>query len=343
MSTIDQTRDRLLPTGPTPGPGAPTSPPAPGSRPSAVSAGVLLTLLSAAAFGASGSLAKSLLDLGWSPAALVTVRLGGATLVLALPAFWSARGRWRPTSRSVTRLVGYGIVATGGAQLCFFNAVQFLPVGTAILLEFSAPIWLIGIYALRARRRPRASTLLAAALAVIGMALVLDVLHAGSIDLRGLAWGLGAAACLCGYYLLAEDGPTGTGETSGVTAPPLVTVAVGTGVGAVVVLLAAAAGLVPWQTRVGRVELAHVRVSFVLPLVALILIPTVVSYLLGLIGIRRLGGAAASFVGLAEVLFSVAFSAVLVAQLPGPVQLVGMALVVAGIAVAQRTGREPVR
>lgn len=318
----------------------PTKPrrPKTGSSPRQLSMGLLWTVLSAAAFGASGPLAKSLLDLGWSPAALVGARLGGATLVLAAPAFLSARRRWRPTRRAVVRLIGYGIVATGGAQLCFFNAVRYLPIGTAILLEFSAPIWLIAIYALRGRRRPRTTTVAAAMLAVVGMSLVLDVLHAGAIDLRGLAWGLGAAGCLCGYYLLGESGSTRSGDN----VPPLVTVAAGTGVGTGVVLIAALLGLQPWHAATGEVELAGTTLPWWLPLSLLIMVPTVLSYVLGILGLRRLGGAAASFVGLAEVLFAVAFSAVLVGQLPGEVQLIGMALVVVGIAVAQRTARKDV-
>lgn len=304
-----------------------------------MSAGVVWAVLSAAAFGVSGPLAKSLLDLGWSPATLVAARLGGATAVLAVPALVSARGRWRPTSRAVARLAGYGIVATGGAQLCFFNAVRYLPIGTAILLEFSAPIWLIAVYALRQRRRPRAFTVAAGGLAVVGMSLVLDVLHAGAIDLRGLAWGLGAAACLCGYYLLGEnrsDRARGSDEH----VPPLVTAAAGTGFGACVILVAAALGLLPWHAAAGRVELAGSSWPWLLPLVLLIMVPTVAAYALGLVGIRLLGGAAASFVGLAEVLFAVGFSAVLVGQLPGRSQLLGMVLVVAGIALAQRTDRK---
>ena len=308
-----------------------------------MSAGVAWAVLSAAAFGVAGPLAKSLLDLGWSPAALVAARLGGATVVLAVPAFLSARGRWRPTSRAVARLASYGIVATGGAQLCFFNAVRYLPIGTAILLEFSAPIWLIAIYALRQRRRPHAATVAAGGLAVIGMSLVLDVLHAGAIDLRGLAWGLGAAGCLCGYYLLGENHGGDRAGRSATPVPPLVTAAAGTGFGACMIVVAAAFGLLPWHVAAaGRVELAGSSWPWLLPMVLLIMVPTVVAYTLGLLGIRRLGGAAASFVGLAEVLFAVGFSAVLVAQLPGSSQLLGMALVVAGITVAQWTDRRRV-
>ena len=44
--------------------------------------GIWLAIVSAAAFGTSGALAKSLLETGWSPGAAVTVRISGAALVL---------------------------------------------------------------------------------------------------------------------------------------------------------------------------------------------------------------------------------------------------------------------
>lgn len=60
----------------------------------AAGAGLLFALLSAASFGLSGSLARSLIDAGWTPGAAVTVRILGAVLVLVVPAWLSLRGRW---------------------------------------------------------------------------------------------------------------------------------------------------------------------------------------------------------------------------------------------------------
>ncbi|MBA8793503.1 drug/metabolite transporter (DMT)-like permease [Friedmanniella endophytica] len=299
--------------------------------------GVLLALGAAAAFGSSGTLARSLLDLGWSPAALVAVRLGGAALVLLVPALLAAR-RWRPSRRSVLRLALYGLVAAGGAQFCYFSAIQYLPVATAILIEFTAPIWLIAVYAVLHRRRPSPLVLLAAALALVGLVLVLDVLHAGAVDPRGLAWALGAAACACGYFLLS-DSTGGASEATGGTEdeiPPVLMAAAGTGLGAVFVLAVGATGLMPLAARTGTARLTGLDLPWWAALAVLVAVPTVLAYLLGIAAIRRLGGASASFLGLAEVLFAVLFSALLVAQRPGAVQLAGMVLVIAGIVLAQR-------
>ena len=102
--------------------------------------GLILALASSAAFGLSGSLARSLLDLGWSPAAVVAIRILGAFAILLLPTLFLLRRIGRPTLRQGGRLVAFGLTAVGGAQLCYFSAVQYVSVGVALLVEYLAPV-----------------------------------------------------------------------------------------------------------------------------------------------------------------------------------------------------------
>jgi drug/metabolite transporter (DMT)-like permease len=64
-----------------------------------------------------------------------------------------------------------------------------------------------------------------------------------------------------------------------------------------------------------------------------------VAYLTGIGAILRLGVRTASFVALCEVLFAVLVAWILLAQLPGPAQLVGGLFILTGIVVVQRTER----
>ena len=41
-------------------------------------------------------------------------------------------------------MVAYGVTAVAGAQLCYFSAVQYVSVGVALLVEYLAPVLLIG-------------------------------------------------------------------------------------------------------------------------------------------------------------------------------------------------------
>ena len=302
--------------------------------------GLLFALISAAAFGLSGSMARSLLDLGWSPVAVVAIRMGGAFLVLLVPCLVLLRRTRRPTPRQSARVVGYGITAVAMAQLCFFSAVQYLPVGVALLLEYLAPVLLIGYHWLRNRRRPAYPVLIGAAIALIGLVFVLDLRGGLTLNPIGVLWGLGAAVGLASYFVLADD----TGDDS---VHPLLLTTGGTGVGALVVLAVAATGFLPMTARTGTATLAGAEVAWWLPLLLLVTVCAVFAYLTGIIAVRKLGSSVASFVSLSEVIFAVVFAAILLAQRPSAFQLLGGLLILAGITVVQRgsatsSARKPV-
>lgn len=292
--------------------------------------GLVLALVSAASFATAGPLAKSLLDAGWSPGAAVAVRIAGAALVLAVPAAVSLRGRWSALRAHAGLIALYGLLAVAGAQLGFFTAVQTIPVGTALLVEYLAPLLVVLWVWVVQRRRPGLATAIGAAVAVGGVVLVLDVVAGGAVDAVGLGWALFAACGLAGYFLLSER------EAPGL--PPLVLAAGGLVVGGVVLGLAGALGVLPMAASLGPVSLLGRGVSPLVPLVGLVLLSAAVAYTAGIAAARRLGSRLASFVGLSEVLFAVAFSWVLLGQALGPLQLVGAALVVVGVVVV-RTDR----
>src|SRR6185312_4611385 len=256
--------------------------------------GVALALVSASSFGLSGSLARSLLDLGWTPAAVVATRVGGAFLVLLIPCLFLLRRIGLPPGRQGARILAYGAVAIALAQLCYFSAVQYLSVGVALLLEYLAPVMLIGWHWARSHRRPAVPVLAGAGLSSVGLAFVLDLRGGLTLNPIGVAWGLGAALCLCAYFLLSED--------NGADAPvnPLLLTTAGTGVGAALLLMAGAAGILPLTVHAGVTILADQAVGWWLPVALLILMSAVLAYPTGIVAVRRLGSSLASFVSLTE-------------------------------------------
>jgi drug/metabolite transporter (DMT)-like permease len=295
--------------------------------------GLALALISASSFGLSGSLARSLLDLGWSPAAVVATRVGGAFLILLIPCLVLLRRIGLPNRGQSLRMLAYGVVAIALAQLCYFSAVQYLSVGVALLLEFLAPVMLIGWHWARSHRRPAWSVLTGASVSIIGLAFVLDLREGLTLNPIGVAWGLGAALCLSAYFLLSED------KGSDATIHPLLLTTAGTGIGGAVLLAAAAAGVLPLAASGGVAMLAGQAVGWWLPMLLLILVSAVLAYPIGIVAVRRLGSSLASFVSLTEVIFAVTFAFVLLDQRPGPMQLLGGALILAGIALVQRPVR----
>src|SRR4051812_27542509 len=161
-------------------------------RAAAVRAGLLLALVSAASFALSGPLARGLLDVGWSPGAVVLARITIAALVVAPLAARALRGRWHALRANAPLLLGYGAVPIAGAQFAYFSAVARMDVGPALLIEYTAPAAVVAWLWLRHGERPRPLTLAGAGLAAAGLVLVLDLFSGADLALGGVLWALGA-------------------------------------------------------------------------------------------------------------------------------------------------------
>ena len=288
-----------------------------------VDAGLLAAVLSAATFATSGPFAKALLTTGWTPGSVVTARVGLAGLVLLGPALNAVRGLPGVVRRSAWLILGFGVVAVAGCQVAYFNAVQRMPIGVALLLEYLGVVLVVLWVWLRSRRAPAAATLVGVALSIAGLVLVLDLTGAVRLDPIGVLWGLLAAMGLAVYFLVAAHGDTGL--------PPVTLASFGMLAGALVLLGLSAAGALPTGTARAAVMLGGVNLPWWAAIGELAVVAAAAAYLLGAIGARRLGSTVASFVGLTEVLFAVLFAWLLLGELPTPVQLAGGVLILAGV------------
>ena len=84
---------------------------------------------------------------------------------------------------------------------------------------------------------------------------------------------------------------------------------------------------------------AGLTTSWVVPVIALAVIPTAIAYTLGIMGIARLRPRFASLVGLSEVMFAVLAAWVLLGEAITPIQAVGGAVVLVGLALARQGDR----
>ena len=271
--------------------------------------GLLFAVGSAFTFGMSGPFAKSLMEAGWSPTAAVTARLAGGALVMVIFATIVKPDWFREALQHGKTVVAYGLIPIAGAQLCYYNAVAHLSVGVALLLEYTAPILVVGWLWATTRRRPGNLTLAGVALAVAGIMLVLNVFSGAHINLIGVGWALAAAVCAACYFVMSDSVAA---DGSGLNSITLATG--GLIVAAAAVALLGVAGVMPLTFTTNDAVVAGLTTSWVVPVIALGVIPTAIAYTLGIMGIARLRPRFASLVGLSEVMFAVLAAWVLLGE-----------------------------
>jgi inner membrane transporter RhtA len=149
-----------------------------------------------------------------------TLGPGGASLLRQLFTALILLALWRPRVRSYRaselRLAAAFGVALGLMNLCFYEALDRIPLGVCVTIEFIGPV------AVAVAFSRRALDLVWVALAIAGIVLLADPFGAGAVDPVGLAFILGAAACWAVYIVLAQratrvfDGSTGLALAAGV-------------------------------------------------------------------------------------------------------------------------------
>lgn len=304
---------------------------APRSR---AASGLLLALVSAGTFGLSGALARGLLDTGWTAGALVLARVGTAAVVVAPLGAWALRGRWHLLRSNLGLVATYGVVAVAGAQFCYFSAVAHMQVGPALLVEYTAPAAVVVWLWWRRGQRPGPMTIAGAAVAAVGLVLVLDLVSGADISLVGVLWALAAMLGAATYFVISAD------ERNGL--PPMALAAAGLVCGGLALAVLGAVGLLPLAASAAAVSYDGRETAWWVPLLLLGIVTAAVSYVTGIAASRRLGSRLASFVALTEVVAAVLWAWALLAELPRPVQLLGGVLVLAGVVTVKLGERQVV-
>lgn len=242
--------------------------------------------------------------------AVAWLRLAVAAVVLLV---WRRpwRQRW---SREALRAVALFGVTLGLMNIAFYVAIDHLPLGTAVAIEFAGPVAVAAVTGRGWRER------LGIVLAAVGVVLLagVTVLEGGTEVWLGLAAIAVAAVAWAGYIVLGRRVAT---TADGVTGLALAMV-----VGAVVF----APVLAPLSTPVlGSGELA-------LAVLGVALLSSVVPYAIEQVVLRRVRPAVFAILLALLPASAAVVGAVVLRQWPHPVDLVGLALVSGAIALTSR-------
>ncbi|HKD96303.1 MAG TPA: EamA family transporter [Micromonosporaceae bacterium] len=289
--------------------------------------GLGLAVMSSLTFATSGTFARSLIDAGWSAEAAVAARVAIGALVLAVPAALALRRNRSVLRRGAPMIAAYGVFAIGAAQVSFFNAVRYLPIGIALLLEYLGIVLVVLWMWVVHRQRPHRLTVAGSVAAAIGLAFVLDVTSASRPDPVGVLWGLGAGVGLASFFVLSARADADL--------PPTVLASGGMAVAATALTGLGLLGAYPLDVTFHRVVLAGHQVSWLVPVLGLSVVAAGFSYVAGIAAARILGARLASFIGLTEVLFAILIAWVALDQLPTGGQLIGGLLILAGVTLVR--------
>ena len=166
--------------------------------------GQLQVLAGATLFAVNASVSKVVLTAGIEPARLTALRCTGAAIVLGAVLAITQPRRLRIAWRDLPTLLVLGLTGAALIQWLYFVAIDRLPVGIALLLEFTGPL-LIALYVRVVLRHAIARQVwLALGISLAGLALVAQVWRDAGLDPVGVAAGLAAAGCLATFYLLGQ-------------------------------------------------------------------------------------------------------------------------------------------
>jgi drug/metabolite transporter (DMT)-like permease len=294
-------------------------------------------VLAGACWALAAVLASYAFDRGVPPVRLAEARVGVALVALAPFLAWRRPDLLRPPAGTWPVLAGFG-ACVAAVNLAYYLAIDHLPVGVAVALQYTGPAMLLATTTLLTRDAssvgPGGSSLAprrvggpgrlawaAAGLTLAGAVLVSRALEGlGALELPGLAAGLASAVLFAAYLLAAEQAGRRGAE-------PATTLVWG-----FLVAVAIWAVAVPWWSWPLH-TLADPAVAAAVLGVGLV--GTLVPFALAVGAVRVISAATAGIAATAEPVFAAGFAWLLLGQRLTPTQLAGGALVVAGVVLAQ--------
>ncbi len=297
--------------------------------------GYALLLTGTLLFALNGTVVKSILLSGVSAVTLSETRAMGAFVIL-----FAIVAITRPRALRVSRgewklLLAYGVIGVSMTQFLYFVAIERMPIGIALIIEFTAPIWVVLWVRFGRREAVRGTVWVGLLLAILGLALIAQVWQGFTLDGLGMAAAFGAAIALALFFILGEHARRGD--------PPRDAISLtmwGMGGAALFWLLVPPWGFSKWGAYSGVSEpLAGSGPQLPLWVLTLwmVVMGTVVPFALAMKALAYISAAQASIIGMTEPLIASIIAWIALAEVFTPVQMVGGVVVLLGVYLAERS------
>jgi drug/metabolite transporter (DMT)-like permease len=286
--------------------------------PPPVGLGYTFALTAAAFFGVGGIIAKGAFNSGVQPSILAEWRVLFAFLVF-VGVFAGLRYDLRIRRVDLALFAVFGIVGLAGVSLIYYEAIKRIPVGVALVIEYTGPILLL-IYARLRGRAVGRRLWVAAALAVVGCFFAAGAYDARLRELNALGLALAAmdAFIFAFYFALGER----LGKTYGT--PTLLVW--GFGFALVGWSVVRPPWLLPW---------AETTAGGYLQITAVVVIATVIPFALTLAAVRLIPAARVGLAATFEPVVAAIAAWIALGENLDPLQIAGGVVVLIGIAIAQ--------
>jgi drug/metabolite transporter (DMT)-like permease len=296
--------------------------------------GYVLYLVAATLFALNGTVSKSILLTGIDAARLSQLRVTASFLILLVVVALTRPSRLRIRRDEVWPLLAYGILGVAMTQYLYFVAIELLPVGIALLIEFTAPIMVALWFRFGLHHHTPRIVWLGLFVALAGLAMVAEVWQGFTLNALGVAAAFGAAASLALYFLVG-DALVRRPEAR----DPVSLTMWGFGAASLFWAVVQPWWSFPWQELTGSGYPLGANGPAV-PLWALctsmVLLGTVVPFWLIVVSLQHIRASQASVIGMTEPLLASLIAWVALGETLSVVQIVGAVTVLVGVYLSER-------
>lgn len=272
------------------------------------------------------------MESGISALRLTQIRTVGAFLILFLYVYLKNKKSLKINIKELPILVIFGLFGFAAVNVFYFLAILKLNVGIALIIEFTAPIW-IALW-MRFIQKKIVSKLMWWGLVVglTGLVLIAQVWRGLTLDGLGVIYALLDALALAVYFLVGE-------KLVGFKSSEA-TMAWGLGISSAFFAI-----IQPWWNfpfeKLGKVidltgRLAGVSIPAYFLILWIVILGTAVPYFLVLNGLRGLSAATSSSIGMLEPVFGGIFAWIFLYEKLNVTQAIGAIVVLVGIYLANR-------